>query len=266
MVPLPKTLVLPDGTLIPGSVRRRCSISALARLSNRPRTAVVLSGGEGVRLRPITSDLPKGLVKVGGKPLLQWVVEWLKANGVSNIVIGVAYLKEQIIDFFGDGARFGVKIQYSVHTVAGGTGEGFRLAISRYVDDQTFFALNGDQITDLKLKTMLAKHRKNSPLSTIAVVHPRLPFVLIKVDRRDYCREFIEKPMLKDVNISTGIYVFEREIVEHLPRIGDVERTTFPKLSRLGKVGAFRHGGSVITINSLRELEGAEKQLGNQAD
>ena len=238
----------------------------MQRLTGWPTTAVVLSGGEGIRLRPLTADLPKGLVKVGGKPLLQWVVEWLKANGVSNIVMGVAYLKDQIIDFFGDGARFGVSIQYSVHTVPGGTGEGFRLAIRRYLDDQTFFALNGDQITDLKLKTMLAKHRKNGPLSTIAVVHPRLPFGLVKVDEQDYCRGFIEKPLLKDVNISTGIYMFEHEIVEHLPRIGDVERTTFPKLSKVGKVGAFRHGGSFITINSLRELENAEKQLRNQAD
>ena len=238
----------------------------MQRLTGWPTTAVVLSGGEGILLRPVTADLPKGLVKVGGKPLLQWVVEWLKANGVSNIVMGVAYLKEQIIDFFGDGASFGVSIQYSAHTVPGGTGEGFRLAISRYVDDQTFFALNGDQITDLKLKTMLAKHRKNGPLSTIAVVHPRLPFGLVKVDKRDYCRGFIEKPLLKDVNISTGIYVFEHEIVEHLPRIGDIERTAFPKLSKVGKVGAFRHGGSFITINSLRELENAEKQLRNQAD
>src|SRR3989454_11264406 len=141
-----------------------------------PRTAVVLSGGEGIRLRPITADLPKGLVKVGGKPLLQWVVEWLKANGVSNIVMGVAYLKDQIVDFLGDGERFGVKIQYSVHTVPGGTGEGFRLAISRYVDDETFFALNGDQITDLKLKSLLAKHRRSGALSTIAVVPPATPF------------------------------------------------------------------------------------------
>ena len=230
-----------------------------------PRTAVVLSGGEGIRLRPITADLPKGLVKVGGKPLLQWVVEWLKANGVTNIVMGVAYLKEQIIDFFGDGTRFSVGIQYSVHTVAGGTSEGFRLAVDRYVEDQTFFALNGDQITDLSLKTMLAKHQKSETLSTIAVVHPRLPFGLVKVDKNDYCRGFLEKPVLKDVNISTGIYVFEREIVEHLPRIGDIERTTFPKLSRLGKVNAFRHSGSFITINSLRELEDAERQLRNQA-
>jgi len=209
--------------------------------------------------------LPKGLVRVGGKPLLQWVVEWLKANGVSNIVIGVAYLREQIIDFFGDGTRFGVKIQYSVHTVHGGTGEGFRLAISRYVDDQTFFALNGDQITDLSVKSMFAKHRKGGALSTIAVIHPRLPFGLVKVDKHDYCRGFLEKPVLKDLNISTGIYVFEHEILKHLPRIGDVERTTFPNLSKVGKVAAFRHRGSFITINSLRELEDAEKQLRSQA-
>ena len=217
-------------------------------------------------MRPITADLPKGLVRVGGKPLLQWVVEWLRANGVTKIVMGVAYLKDQITDFFGDGASFGVRIQYSVHTVPGGTGEGFRLAISRYVDDQTFFALNGDQITDLRLQTMLAKHQKTGALSTIAVVHPRLPFGLVKVDKRDYCRGFLEKPVLKELNISTGIYVFDRDIVKHLPQIGDVERTTFPKLSRVGRVAAFRHGGSFITINSLRELEDAENQLRRETE
>ena len=238
----------------------------MARLSSSPRTAVVLSGGEGIRLRPITSDLPKGLVKVGGKPLLEWVVEWLKANGVTNIVVGVAYLKEKIIDFFGDGARFGVRIQYSAHTVPGGTGEGLRLAIGRYVEDQTFFALNGDQITDLRLKTMFAKHRRSRTLSTIAVVHPRLPFGLVKVDKRDYCRGFLEKPVLSDVNISTGIYVFEHDIVKHLPQTGDVERTTFPKLSKVGKVAAYKHRGSFITINSLRELEDAEKRMRSQTD
>src|SRR2546425_8237710 len=180
--------------------------------------------------------------------------------------MGVAYLKEEIIDFFGDGIRFGVGIQYSIHTVAGGTSEGFRLAVSRYVKDQTFFALNGDQITDLRLKTMLAKHQKSETLSTIAVVHPRLPFGLVKVDKYDYCRGFLEKPVLKDVNISTGIYVFEHDILKYFPQTGDVERTAFPKLSKIGKVAAFRHRGSFITINSLRELEDAEKQLRSRVD
>ncbi len=212
-------------------------------------------------MRPITNDVPKGLVKVGGKPLLQWVIEWLRDNGVSDIVIGVAYLKEQIIDFFGGGERFGVKIRYSVHTVEGGTGEGFRLAVTRYVDEQAFFALNGDQITDIDLKSMFRKHRESRALATIAVVHPRLPFGLVKVDDDDYCRGFAEKPIIKNVFCSSGIYVFQRDIARALPERGDVERTVFPMLSRRKKIRAYRHRGSFITVNSLRELEEAEEHL-----
>src|SRR5439155_2458447 len=122
---------------------------SLPRPQNSVRTAVVLSGGEGIRLLPITKDLPKGLVKVGGKPLLQWVVEWLRENGVTSIVMGVAYLKDHIISYFGNGDRFGVEIKYSIHTVQGGTGEGFSLAIGQYVRADTFFAFNGDKITNL---------------------------------------------------------------------------------------------------------------------
>ncbi len=224
-------------------------------------TAVVLSGGEGVRLRPITQDLPKGLVRVGGKPLLQWVVEWLRENGVSNIVMGVAYLKDEIMKFFGDGARFDLKIRYSVHTVEGGTGEGFRLAISRYVNDETFVALNGDQITDLKLLQMFTEHKRGNALATIAVVHPRLPFGQVRIGGDGFCEGFAEKPILKDVFISTGIYVFNRDILGHIPERGDVEKTTFPELTKAHRLRAYRHDGNFITVNSLRELEEAEERM-----
>ena len=233
----------------------------MRRLRNSVRTAVVLSGGEGIRLLPITKDLPKGLVKVGGKPLLQWVVEWLRENGVTSIVMGVAYLKDHIISYFGNGDKFGVEIKYSIHTVQGGTGEGFSLAIGRYVRDDTFFALNGDQITNLRLGSLLGKHIEKSAIATIAVVHPRLPFGLVKVDRHDNCLGFLEKPILKERFISTGVYVFDRRITRYLPRRGDIERVTFPSLSRFHKLGIYRHPGSFITVNSLRELEEAENQL-----
>lgn len=226
-----------------------------------PQTAVVLSGGEGIRLRPITQDLPKGLVKVGGKPLLQWVVEWLKDSRVTNIVMGVAYLKDRIIDYFGDGARFGVDIRYSVHTVEGGTAEGFRLAITRHIDEDTFFALNGDQITDIRLPRMLGRHVDSGAMATIAVVHPRLPFGLVDVDQHGNCRRFLEKPVLNDRFISTGVYVFDKEIARHLPKRGDIERATFPRLSSQQRLAAYRHPGAFITVNSLRELEEAEEAL-----
>jgi len=226
-----------------------------------PETAIILSGGEGLRLRPITHDIPKGLVKVGGKPLLEWVVEWLQQNRVTNLVVGVAYLKEKIMRYFGNGGKFGVDIRYSVHTVEGGTSEGFRLAISRYVDSPSFFALNGDQITDLRLNKIYNAHQESGGLALIAVVHPRLPFGLVDINQKGFCEGFVEKPILNDVFISMGVYVFDRKVLGYLPRRGDVERTTFPRLAEMKKLKAFKHSGSFITVNSLRELEEADKSL-----
>ncbi len=209
----------------------------------------------------MTNDIPKGLVKVAGKPLLEWVVEWLRQSGVSNLVIGVAYLKEKIMRHFGDGNSFGVNIRYSVHSVEGGTGEGFRRAITRYVDDQYFFTMNGDQITDLNLRSMFRVHTRNQALATIAVVHPRLPFGLVVTDRKGYCKGFLEKPVMDDLYCSSGIYVFQNDVVDYLPRKGDVERTTFPQLARERNLKAYMHKGSFLTVNSLRELEEADQEL-----
>ena len=226
-----------------------------------PKTAVILSGGEGLRLRPITHDIPKGLVKVDGKPLLEWVVEWLQQNRVTDLVVGVAYLKEKIMRYFGNGGKFGVDIRYSVHTVEGGTSEGFRLAISRHVESPSFFALNGDQITDLMLDKVYKNHQETEGLASIAVVHPRLPFGLVEINHKGFCQGFVEKPILNDVFISMGVYVFDRKVLSYLPKRGDVERSTFPKLARMNKLKAFKHHGYFITVNSLRELEEAGKSL-----
>jgi NDP-sugar pyrophosphorylase family protein len=226
-----------------------------------PTTAVILSGGAGVRLRPITDDLPKGLVRVGGKPLLEWVVEWLRHNNVTDLVIGVAYLREQIMKHFGDGAKFGVKIRYSHHSVEGGTGEGFRLAIKRHVDADSFYALNGDQITDINLKTMFRTHDRSQALATIALVHPRLPFGLVLRSKTGMCRGFEEKPILKNLSCSSGVYVFDKRVSEYLPNTGDVEKTTFPRLTRENHLMTYVHRGSFLTVNSIRELEEADREL-----
>jgi NDP-sugar pyrophosphorylase family protein len=145
--------------------------------------------------------------------------------------------------------------------VKGGTSEGFRLAISRYVDSPSFFALNGDQITNLRLDAIYNSHREDGSLASIAVVHPRLPFGLVEIDQKGFCKGFVEKPVLGDVFCSMGIYVFDRKVLKYLPRRGDVERTTFPRLAQMNKLKAFRHNGSFITVNSLRELEDADQAL-----
>ncbi len=226
-----------------------------------PKTAIVLSGGAGVRLRPITQEIPKGLVKIAGKPMLQWVIEWLRSNGVSDVVIGIAHLKEKVMAYFKDGRNLGVNIHYSIHTVDGGTGEGFRLAISRYVEDESFFALNGDQITDLNLRSMFRAHSSSKAIATIGVVHPRLPFGLVIIDNNGYCKGFLEKPILRNMTCSSGIYVFQREIANYLPRKGDIEKTTLPTLTRKGALKAYIHKGRFLTVNTIKELEQAELEL-----
>jgi len=224
-------------------------------------TAVVLAGGPGMRLKPLTDTIPKAMVEVYGKPLLQWIIEWLRDNEVKRIIVGVAHLKEKIIDYFGDGTKFNVHLTYSTHTVEGGTGEGFRLAISRYVDQDVFFAMNGDQITDLKLSNLANFHAEHDPLASIAVTNPHCPYGHIEIDDEYNVLRFLEKPSCPQALCSIGIYVFNREILSHLPEKGDVEKTTLPQLAKSHHLKVFPFRGSFITVNTSKDIDEAEQEL-----
>lgn len=179
-------------------------------------TAVVLAGGLGERLRPFTNDRPKAMVEVAGKPLLFWVLRWLRSNQVRRVVIGVAFRKEKIIDYFGDGHQADLEIKYSTHTVEGGTVEGFRLAIERHVKDETFFAMNGDELTNVRLQELADFHRSQKATATITVSPLRSPFGVIDTDGPDIVA-FREKATIDSINVSIGVYVFQHEILDYLP-------------------------------------------------
>lgn len=229
--------------------------------TKKVRTAVILAGGAGLRLRPLTKDRPKPMVEILGKPILQWVIEWLRNNGVSNIVLGVAYQKESVIDHFGDGSGFGVKIKYSVHSVDGETGEGFRLAIRRHVNDDLFVAVNGDEITNFDLKSFVEHHNKYNPVATIAVANPRCPFGVVDVDENGRVLSFIEKPLVPSFLVSVGVYLFNHRIVDYLPRKGPIEKSTFPLLSKRKLLRAYLINGIWLTVNTMKDLKLAESFL-----
>ena len=224
------------------------------------RTAVVLAGGAGLRLRPLTSEIPKAMILVAGKPLLEWIIEWLKRNRIDNIVVGVAYRKEKITDYFGNGDRFGVRIEYSNHTVEGGTSQGFRLAIERYVNDETFVAMNSDELVDLDVQGFAKFHRSNGGIATLAVGPLRSPYGIVELDGNDVI-DFKEKPVIRSHYVSVGTYVFSQEILDHLPEKGDVERTTFPSLASMRRLKAYVHNGFWATVNTIKDLEDVENQL-----
>lgn len=220
----------------------------------------MLAGGEGLRLRPLTNDIPKAMIKVSGKPLLQWIIEWLTRNGIRDLIIGVAYQKEKVMEYFDDGNRFNVGIRYSVHTVEGGTSQGFRRAIQRYVDDDFFLAMNGDELVDLSLSAFAAFHRSNGGIATIAVGPLRSPYGVVELQGTNVVG-FVEKPILRSHHVSVGTYIFSHDILGYLPEKGDVERTTFPHLASLGKLKAYVHNGFWATVNTMKDLEDVENQL-----
>lgn len=227
-------------------------------------TAVILAGGAGTRLGNMTKSIPKALIRVNKKPLLEWVIDWLTENNVHNLVIGVAYLKEKIMKFFKDGSDYGVNITYSVHTAEGGTAQGFRLAIGRYVKDEAFFALNGDQITDLNLEDVARHHFRRSPLATIVTVHPSCPFGQMKVADDGYVERFVEKPQCVSF-CNSGIYVFDHRILTFIPERGDIEKTTFSLLAKDKKLVTYSYNGLFLTVNTLKDLIEAERVLGRES-
>lgn len=224
-------------------------------------TAVVLAGGPGNRLRPLTEDIPKGMVMIYGKPLLEQIIDWLRDNGVKEVILGVSYLKEKIMEYFGNGETFGVRIKYSLHSVDGGTDEGFLLAISRYVNTNVFFALNGDQLTNLDLSDVADFHVRHNAIATMVVTNPQCPYGHIQVDDKSNAVGFMEKPHCLHAFCNTGIYVFNKQILQYLPEKGNIEETTFPSLAKKSQLKVYPFKGLFITVNTHKDLATAEQEL-----
>lgn len=249
-----------------GTNRRNAEILNL--ILKDVRTAVVLAGGAGERLRPLTNDRPKPMIELSGKPILHWIIEWLKRNGIRRIVLGVAYCKDVVTDYFGDGSKFGIDIVYSQHSVVGETGEGFRLAIERYVNDDIFIAMNGDELTNFSIKKFTDYHIRTDPVATIAITNPRSPFGIVDADKEGLVLSFHEKPILSSLWVSIGVYLFNREILNYLPNNGSIEKQTFPKLVKNKLLRAYEVDGSWLTINTIKDLKYVEnvfsKLVGDQ--
>jgi len=221
-------------------------------------TAIILAGGKGERLRSIGANMdsmpPKPMTKIAGKPILEHAIQWLKRNNVKNIIIGVAYKKEQIIDYFGSGEKFGVNIKYSEHDVEDGTGDAFRKAIENTnLTDSHFYAMNGDQFTDFSLETMLKAHTdEGGSLATILLIRPFSPYGMVEFDESMKIKSFREKPRLSTWT-NSGIYLFDIRIKPYLE--GDVEKVAFERLSKEKKLMSVAYDGFWDTITTQKDIK-----------
>lgn len=201
------------------------------------------------------------MVPVAGRPLLEWMLLWLKRNQVRKVIVGVAYQPEKIMRYFGS-EFMGLQIKYSKHTIDGGTVEGYRLAIERHIRNGLFFAMNGDELMNLHLQNLAIYHAIHRPIATIAVAPLPSPFGVVRLDKSNMnIIGFQEKEVIPSVLVSMGVYVFERAILKHLPKSGDIERTTFPQLAKEQKLKAYKYGGFWMNINTPKDLAEVTKRI-----
>ncbi len=226
-------------------------------------TAVIIAGGQGIRLRPFTNDRPKTLVEINGKPMLWWIIRWLKENGIKHLVLGVAYRKEMIFDFMEKNDNFGMEVDYSEHTIGGGTAEAFKLAITRYVKDDDFIAMNSDELTNMRLKNLEDMHLKSNALLTLVAAPLRVNVSALGINKNNMVTLFEYGKRIDSIPVSTGIYAFNYQIVSYIPEEGSIEKTAFTRLVTENKVSAYRlqKDEDWITVNTEKDLSDAERVL-----
>ncbi|MCL4503286.1 MAG: sugar phosphate nucleotidyltransferase [Deltaproteobacteria bacterium] len=189
---------------------------------------IILSGGKGVRLAPLTQVIPKPLVPIGGMPILEVVIRQLKAQGFEKITLAVGYMAELIKAYFQDGSRFGVKIDYSFETEPLGTAG--PLALIDRLDD-TFMVMNADVLTNINYQEFVKHHRDQKGLTTIATFEKqtKIDLGVIVKNGDGRVKDYIEKPSYSHL-VSMGIYIFEPKVLDLIQKRVYLD---FPDLVRL---------------------------------
>ena len=202
--------------------------------------AVVMAGGQGTRLRPLTSNQPKPMVPVVNKPTIQHILELVQRHGISEVVITLAFLPRLVRNHLGDGSNLGMHIDYTVEETPAGTAGSIRLA--KDLLDDTFLVISGDALTDFDLTSVVAFHRERQAMVTIALksVGNPLEFGVVIVDEEGRIQRFLEKPGWGQVfsdTVNTGIYIIEPEVFDHIPegQPYDFSHDLFPKLFEMRK-------------------------------
>ena len=209
--------------------------------------AIILAGGRGKRLRPVTDYVPKPLVPIKNIPILQWQLKYLKKNGISEVIICTGYKQEMIKDYLNN-TKIGIKIKFSIEKTPLGTAGAIKQA-GKMIKDKSFFVINGDVITNINLKKLSKK------LNSVASIELKTKFGILET-RNDKITEFKEKKEISNVWMNAGIYHLEKSILKDLPSKGDIEKSIFPDYAKKGKlvIEKFKNV-KWYSIDSFKDME-----------
>lgn len=200
---------------------------------------IIMAGGEGSRLRPLTCDRPKPMVPIMNRPMMEHIVHLLKRFGLTQIGVTLQYLPEQIKNYFGDGREFGVNMQYFVEDTPLGTAGSVKNAGAFL--DETFLVISGDALTDFDLQKAINFHREKGGVATLVLtsVEKPLDYGVVIADKRGVITQFLEKPGWGEVfsdTVNTGIYILEPDVLQYVPdgTMFDFAKDLFPLLMNKG--------------------------------
>jgi mannose-1-phosphate guanylyltransferase len=225
-----------------------------------PVKAVILAGGLGTRLRPLTLQVPKPLLPVGGRPILEHIIEWLKSNGVTEVVVSTGYLGKMIESHLGDGSKLGVKVEYAV--AEGPLGIGGQLRNAAKMLPARFVCLYGDAILDFDLKTLISFHaQKRDALLTMALMRETIQtkYGVIETERDGRVERWKEKPVIEN-DINVGCYVMQKRYLDYIPRGAEAGmKETFDSAMEAGEpIYALKVGGSFWDIGDKQAYAEAD--------
>jgi len=208
---------------------------------------IILAGGRGKRLRPITDYVPKPLIPIKNIPIIEWQIKYLKKFGISEIIICSGY-KTKMIENYLNNKKLGIKITFSIENKPLGTGGAIKKA-GKKIKDNSFLVINGDTITNIDLKKVMKKE------NSIASIQLRTKFGILQTEQNKIIK-FDEKKEIMNLWMNAGIYHLNKETIKELPNIGDIEKTLFPDYAKKEKLTIVKFIKSKwYSIDSFKDME-----------
>ena len=216
--------------------------------------AMILSGGRGKRLRPLTDTIPKSLILINNTPIIEWSIKYLKKFGITDIILCTGYKTKQIEDYLNKKNNFGCKIEYSVEKEVLGTGGAIKKAIKK-ISDKSFIVINGDIITNIDLKKIQTKP------NSIAAIELRTKYGTMKI-KNNKIIQFNEKSVVKNIWMNPGIYHLYTNLSEILPEKGSLESIVFPKLVKKNSLNTIKFKNVLWhSIDSYKDIDMCSKDI-----
>ena len=209
--------------------------------------AIILAGGRGKRLKPITDFVPKPLVPIKNIPIIEWQIKYLKKFNVSEVIICTGYKTKMIENHF-KMKKMGIKIKYSIEKFPLGTGGAIKKA-GKMINEKSFFVINGDTITNIDLNKLQKKQ------NSIAAIELRTQYGILET-KDDKILKFKEKKEISDTWMNAGIYHLQKEVLRELPVKGDIEKTLFPDYAKKGKLNTIKFKNTKwYSVDSFKDME-----------